>query len=53
MLEEETTVIINLKPIHLAPRKWTEGMKKGSDLTQGSKEVIKMMLSILTFKVNV
>ena len=29
--------------------KWPEGMKKGGDLTQGSKEAIKM-LSTLTFK---
>ena len=29
--------------------KWPEGMKKGGDLFQGSREAIKM-LSILTFK---
>ena len=29
MLEEETMVIINLKPIHLAPSKMDRGHEKG------------------------
>ena len=52
-LREKQLVIIYLKSMHLAHGKMDRGHEKGGDLIQGSKEVIKMMLSILTFKLNV
>ena len=53
-LREKQLVIIYLKSKCIWPMvKWTEGMENGGDLIQGSKEVIKLMLSILTFKLKV